>query len=268
MTDLSEPTVVRRTVSLAEAMYEGRATVEDVEGVRVEDLGEVADVLAGGAVPVIVDPEGSSVPRLRPSLLVDAIMAKRNLGTRISDAPAVVALGPGFVAGRDVHAVVETKRGHTLGRVITAGEALANTGVPGEIGGRAEERLLRAPVPGIFVGSREIGDRLERDEIVGYVGETAVYARIEGLLRGLLHPGLEVTTGLKLGDVDPRGMPEHCHLVSDKALAVAGGVLEAACALLGLLPGTCIPSAESGAGGGEDMGSRTLRGSRPEGGLP
>jgi xanthine dehydrogenase accessory factor len=268
MTELPRPTVVRRTVAFAEAVYEGCASVEGVEGVRVEDLGEVERLLARRAVPVIVDAEGAAVPRLRPSLLVDAIMAKRNLGTRISDAPVVVALGPGFVVGRDAHAVVETKRGHTLGRVLREGEALANTGVPGEIGGFDEERLLRAPTAGVFLGIREIGDRLESGEIVGYVDESPVWARIEGLLRGVLRSGLEVSSGAKLGDVDPRAVPEHCHLVSDKALAVAGGVLEAACALLGLWGEAGGVTTEPGAAGAEDTELRPLQGSKHEGGMP
>jgi xanthine dehydrogenase accessory factor len=234
MTELQRPTVVRRTVAFAEAMYEGRTTVEGVDGVRVDDVADVPGLLAEGVVPILLDPEARSLPVLRPSLLVDAIMAKRNLGTSIGDAPVVVALGPGFVAGRDAHAVVETRRGHTLGRVIAEGAALPDTGVPGETGGVGEERLVRSPAAGVFVGLRRIGDRVTAGETVGRVGEVPVNARTDGLLRGLLRSGSEVREGMKLGDVDPRGVPEHCHLVSDKALAVAGGVLEAACALLGL----------------------------------
>jgi xanthine dehydrogenase accessory factor len=166
-------------------------------------------------------------------LVVDAIVAKRNTGTRITDAPAVVALGPGFVAGRDVHAVVETMRGHTLGRVITRGAAAPNTGVPGDVGGVGAARVLRAESAGIFRGVRAIGDPVGRGEVVGYVDEAPVRSRLDGVLRGLLRSGLKVRPGFKLGDVDPRGNREHCFLVSDKALAVAGGVLEAACSLLG-----------------------------------
>jgi xanthine dehydrogenase accessory factor len=170
---------------------------------------------------------------VRPGLLVDAIVAKRNLGTTIADAPAVVALGPGFVAGRDAHAVIETMRGHTLGRVILEGEALPDTGVPGDIGGFAEERLLRAPAAGVFASDLRIGDKVAAGQVVGRVGEAPVRSRLDGVLRGLLRPGLEVTAGFKLGDVDPRASRAHCFTASDKALAVAGGVLEAACALLG-----------------------------------
>ncbi len=233
LTEIPQPTVVRRTVAFAEAVYEGRTVVEGVEGVRVEAAERIDDLLVREAVPVVVDPEAAVLRPLRPALLVDAIVAKRNLGTRLGDAPAVVALGPGFVAGRDVHAVIETKRGHTLGRVIFEGEALPNTGIPGEVGGFAEERVLRAPGAGVFRGAREIGDRVSRDEIVGYVDDLPVPARLDGVLRGLLHSGVAVGAGFKVGDVDPRAQREHCFVVSDKALAIAGGVLEAACTLLG-----------------------------------
>lgn len=233
MTELAHPTVVRRTVAFAEAVFRGHATVEGVEGVLADDATHVRRLLARGAIAVVVDPEATVRLELQPVLLVDAIVAKRNLHTRISDAPAVVALGPGFVVGRDAHAVIETKRGHTLGRVITAGEALPDTGIPGEVGGYAAERVLRSPGDGILRSDREIGDQVRADEIVAYVGDVPVRSPLDGVLRGLLRPGLQVGSGLKLGDVDPRGSCEPCYLVSDKAMAIAGGVLEAACSLLG-----------------------------------
>ena len=233
MTEIAYPTVVRRTVAFAEAVFEGHTAVEGVEGHLADDAAHVRRLLAQGAIAVIVDPEATVRQELRPALLVDAIVAKRNLHTRISDAPAVVALGPGFVAGRDAHAVVETKRGHTLGRVIFAGEALPNTGVPGEIGGYGAERVLRSPADGILRSDRTIGEQVHAGEIVAYVGDVPVRSSLDGVLRGLLRSGLRVSPGLKLGDIDPRGSGEQCYLVSDKALAIAGGVLEAACALLG-----------------------------------
>jgi xanthine dehydrogenase accessory factor len=233
LTEIARPTVVRRTVAFAEAVYEGRAIVEGIEAVKVDDPDQAEDVLGRGLIPVIVDPETRALQSLRPALLVDAIVAKRNLGTRITDAPAVIALGPGFRAGRDAHAVIETKRGHRLGRVITAGEAARNTGRPGEVGGYTVERLLRAPAAGVFRSELRIGATVGAGDIVGYVDDVPVAAQLDGMLRGLLHPGLEVTAGLKLGDIDARARPEDCFVVSDKALAVAGGVLEAACALLG-----------------------------------
>jgi len=239
MTETARPTVVRRTVAFAEAVYAGQAKVEDLEASLAGDAQEVRRLLDQGKIAVVVDPEASVRHQLAPCLLVDAIVAKRNLGTRITDATAVVGLGPGFVAGKDVHAVVETMRGHTLGRVISEGEALPDTGVPGEVGGFGVERLLRVPVAGVFRSERTIGEAVGLGEIVGHVGETPVVSELQGVLRGLLRSGLEVTAGFKLGDVDPRATKAHCFLVSDKALAIAGGVLEAACGLLG---GVCFRS--------------------------
>ena len=237
MTEIARPTAVRRTVAFAEAVYEGHTEVEGIEAVKADNVEEVRRLLVDGRIPVVVDPETSIRPEIVPALLVDAILAKRNLGTSITDAPAVIALGPGFTAGFDAHAVVETKRGHTLGRVINRGAALPDTGVPGEVGGFGEERVLRAPVVGVFEGEREIGAMVAVGEIVGKVGDVSVRARLDGVLRGLVHSGLEVTGGSKLGDIDPRATRENCFLVSDKALAIAGGVLEAACGLLG---GVCF----------------------------
>jgi xanthine dehydrogenase accessory factor len=237
MTEIARPTAVRRTVAFAEAVYEGHTEVEGIEAVKADNVEEVRRLLVDGRIPVVVDPETSIRPEIVPALLVDAILAKRNLGTSITDAPAVIALGPGFTAGFDAHAVVETKRGHTLGRVINRGAALPDTGVPGEVGGFGEERVLRAPVAGVFEGEREIGAMVAVGEIVGKVGDVPVRARLDGVLRGLVHSGLEVTGGSKLGDIDPRATRENCFLVSDKALAIAGGVLEAACGLLG---GVCF----------------------------
>jgi xanthine dehydrogenase accessory factor len=233
MTEIPQPTAVRRTVAFAEAVYEGRVQVEGVDGVMTAGAGEVTQVIDRGGIPVVVDPTAVIRRALKPLLIVDAIVAKRNLGTRIGDAPAVIALGPGFVAGVDVHAVIETKRGHTLGRVIFHGAASLNTGIPGEVGGYQEDRILRSPAAGRFKAACEIGAQVFAGDIVGYVGDYPVRSAIGGVLRGLLRSGLEVTTGFKLGDVGPQATREQCFLVSDKALAIAGGVLEAACTLLG-----------------------------------
>lgn len=222
--ELPDPRAIRRTVSLCEAVHDGSATVEDVRGVRHSG---VPDDWARGEVPVLVDPEGASLASLAPLALVDAIMAKRNLGTRIDLAPVVVGLGPGFLAGRDVHAVVETNRGHDLGRVILRGGTEGNTGVPGLVGGRGPERVLHAPVAGVVEPVLAIGDRVEAGEPVLAVDGTVVCAAIAGVVRGLLRPGFRVHAGMKVGDVDPRCARENCFTISDKARAVAGGVLEA-----------------------------------------
>lgn len=233
MTEMVTPTPVRRMVSFAEAVYEGRWVVEGMEAVLVADAEEAVAVTDGDRVAVAIDPSAELVGLLKPLVLVDAILAKRNLGTCISDARAVVALGPGFSAGRDCHAVVETMRGHTLGRVIYDGEALPNTGIPGEVGGFGAERVLRAPGAGVFTARRTIGDRVSAGEVIADVDGLPVESAIAGVLRGILRDGLHVTPGFKVGDVDARATREHCFTISDKSLSVAGGVLEAAGTLLG-----------------------------------
>jgi xanthine dehydrogenase accessory factor len=229
MTDLPAPLVVRRTVAFAEAIPQGAHTVEGITAIRVSSAAECAGVLAAGHIPVLVDPSCRQLAELGPAVVIDAIMAKRNLGTSISDAPVVIALGPGFTAGWDCHAVVETKRGHTLGRAIYEGAAAPDTGCPGELGGVTKERLLRAPACGVFYSQVVLGDQVACRQTVGTIqpGGEPVVAEVAGLLRGLLRDGLPVTAGTKLGDVDPTGECDRLHLVSDKALAIAGGVLEA-----------------------------------------
>lgn len=226
MTDLAQPTAIRRTVSFSQAIPDGTAVVEGVTArrCRAED---VDAVLRAGEVPVLADPECRCRERLKPQVLVDAILAKKNLGTTIRDAPVVIGLGPGFTAGEDCHAVIETMRGHYLGRVILQGGAEPNTAVPGLIGGYAGERVLRAPADGLFRGCLEIGARVETGDVAGYVGETPMTCTIGGILRGLLSDGTPVHAGMKAGDVDPRCREDHCHCASDKALAIGGGVLEA-----------------------------------------
>ena len=199
------------------------------------ELEEIPELLELGIVPVLVDPEAELALALAPDALVDAILAKRNLGTTADMAPAVVAVGPGFTAGEDCHAVVETMRGHYLGRVLYEGSALPNTNVPGLIGGYAGERVLRAPADGVFQGALAIGDRVEAGDVAGYVDGVPMACTIGGVLRGLLADGVRVHRGMKSGDVDPRCEADHCWLVSDKALAVGGGVLEAVLRLSGAL---------------------------------
>ena len=228
------PTSIRRTVCFSEAVRLGETEVEGVTA-RLAALPDLPDLLGRGIVPVLADPEGACIPALAPDAVVDAIIAKRNLGTRMDMAPVVVAAGPGFTAGVDCHAVVETMRGHYLGRVIYDGAALPNTDVPGLIGGYAGERVLRAPADGVFQGAKRIGDRVRAGEAAGYVDGAPMVCTIDGVLRGLLADGVPVRRGMKSGDVDPRCAPEHCLCASDKALAVGGGVLEAILLLSGVL---------------------------------
>ena len=228
------PTSIRRTVCFSEAVRLGETEVEGVTA-RLAALPDLPDLLGLGIVPVLADPEGACIPALAPDAVVDAIIAKRNLGTRMDMAPVVVAAGPGFTAGVDCHAVVETMRGHYLGRVIYDGAALPNTDVPGLIGGYAGERVLRAPADGVFRGVKRIGDHVRAGEAAGYVDGAPMVCTIDGVLRGLLADGVPVRRGMKSGDVDPRCAPEHCLCASDKALAVGGGVLEAILLLSGVL---------------------------------
>ena len=220
------PTSIRRTVCFSEAVRQGTAEVEGVAA-RLTDLEGVPGLLGQGVIPVLADPAGDCISPLSPDVVVDAILAKRNLGTHMGLAPIVVAAGPGFTAGVDCHAVVETMRGHYLGRAIYDGSAQPNTNIPGLIGGYAGERVLRAPADGIFRGVRRIGDHVSCGDVAGYVGDVPMACTIGGTLRGLLADGIAVTRGFKCGDVDPRCSPAHCLCASDKALAIGGGVLEA-----------------------------------------
>lgn len=226
MTELAVPTTVRRTVAFSPAVYEGRCQVEGVTGVRCDTLSELESALREKLIPVIVDAEAEILQQWQPDVVVDAILDKQNRGTRITDAAIVIGVGPGFTAGRDCHCVVETKRGHYLGRCIWTGSAIPNTGVPGEIGGYGIERLIQATGDGVFTGVAAIGDRVKPGDLLGYAGDTPVTARIEGIVRGLLQDGVLVKKGMKAGDIDPRCETAHCYTVSDKARAVAGGVLE------------------------------------------
>lgn len=227
MLEIPQPTVIRRTVAFAEAVYQGKVTVEGVTATLADSPMEIKKLSHEGKIAVLVDPRWLAVQVLRPTIVVDAILAKKNLGTSIDHAPIVIGMGPGFTAGTDVHAVVETKRGHDLGKVIYSGSAIPNTGIPGNIGGYSSERLLKSPADGIFIGIRKIGDMVEVGDIVATVGNCYVRATIPGIIRGLLHDGLEIPKGFKIGDIDPRGESANCFTISDKARSVGGGVLEA-----------------------------------------
>jgi xanthine dehydrogenase accessory factor len=260
ITELLQPVVIRRAVAFASAIYDGSIEIEGVSGLRVQsahiDL-EAGACWAAEQIPVVVDPDRAAAARLHPIAVIDAIMAKSNTGTQIDDAPIVVALGPGFTAGVDCHAVIETQRGHYLGRVYYQGAAQPNTGIPGNLGGQDAQRAVRAPAAGVFYAYRKIGDHLKAGEVIGRVitvdisltasaaGRLAVADRdasqplgfavktaIGGILRGVLHDGLKVAANTKIADVDPRAVAEYCYTVSDKSWAVGGGVLEAVMCLM------------------------------------
>ena len=230
--EIDHPTVIRLPVSFARTVYEGKAGVEGVEAVLISSWEEAKKIIKLNKVPVLVDPKGSCIKKFSPTVLVDAILAKHNLGTRKDQAPLVIGLGPGFTAGEDVDVVIETKRGHNLGRVIYHGQAAPDTGVPGEVGGESIKRLLRTPAEGKIVPLRKIGDLLKAGELIAEIEGVPLRAEISGVLRGLIYPKSWVTKGMKVGDIDPRGIREYCFTVSDKARSLGGAVLEAICAYL------------------------------------
>lgn len=227
MTDLPIPTAVRRTVAFSRAIYEQTAEIEGTTAELCHSMADIETVLQREHIVVVVDPEAAIREGWKPDVVIDAIIAKTNLGTAIQDAPIVIAVGPGFTAGTDCHCVVETKRGHYLGRCIYHGSAIPNSGIPGNIGGYTKERILRAPCDGRFEPVVQIGTMVEIGTICGTVDGVPMCSQIPGVVRGLLQSGVMVTKGMKSGDVDPRCEPEHCETVSDKARAIGGGVLEA-----------------------------------------
>lgn len=235
VTECERPSAIRRQVALSEAVYDGTATVEGVTAQRIASVKEVESVWAHGRVPLLVDESGDCIRELRPLIVVDAILAKRNLGTTRDMGLITIALGPGFVAGQDVDAVIETMRGHNLGRILYTGAALPNTGVPGLIGGYDKERVIHAPVAGQIQTALdengtavEIGSMVRKGQVIAWIGDTPVIATLDGVLRGLIRAGYTVTKGFKIADIDPRAAEQNnCHTISDKARNIAGGVLEA-----------------------------------------
>ena len=226
ITEIEKPIAVRRKVSFCEAVYDQVTLVEGVKASLIQGPEDAPKVWSEGDIPILVDPRCESKATIKPDVIVDAILAKKNLGTRKGDAPLVIALGPGFEVGKNADYVVETNRGHNLGRLLTEGAAEPNTGVPGAIQGYAAERVLRAPDEGIWESNMNIGDLVNSGVRVGTVSGAPVKASICGVIRGLIRPGIEVPKGLKIGDIDPRGIPENCSTISEKALAIGGGVLE------------------------------------------
>ncbi len=227
MTEVADPLAVRRAVSFCEAVHDGSKTVEGLTARRIERLDEAEALWERGELPVLVDPEMGCRAQFQPAVIVDALLAKRNTGLRRDMAPLTIGLGPGFSAPDQVHVAIETHRGHDLGRLIYQGAPRPNTGVPGDIAGYTHQRVLRAPAQGRFETELKLGDRVEPGQVVAAVAGRPVIARVGGILRGLIRPGSQVTPGLKVGDVDPRGRVEYLHTISDKARALGGSVLEA-----------------------------------------
>ena len=234
MTDVAIPLTVRREVAFSRAVYEEHAVVEGIEAVLADNFEEAETIMATRKIAVMVDEKAEVRKEYLPDVLVDGIMAKKNLGTRISDAPLVIGIGPGFTAGEDVDVVIETKRGHNLGRVIRSGSAVPNTGIPGIIGGYGKERVMHAQAEGILRNAASIGDIVKARAVIAEIetenGTVPVEASLSGLLRGLIRDGYPVTKGFKIADIDPRKEElQNCFTISDKARCIAGSVLEVIC---------------------------------------
>ena len=218
--------MIRREVCYGNAVHRGEMILERFVARHVS-IGEVKDTLAQKIIPVVTSSYEELLDTLKPEIVVDAILSKKNLGTKRDDAELVIGVGPGFTAGEDVDVVIETMRGHSLGRCIYDGPAQPNTGIPGNVGGYTHERVIHSPKAGLFTAKRHIGDSVQANEVIGYVDEEPVRAKITGILRGILKSGLIVSDHFKLADVDARCEESHCYSISDKSLAVGGGVLEA-----------------------------------------
>ena len=228
MTEIEIPLAVRRMVSFSRVVYEGEAQVEEAKGVLVHNLDEAIAVMKEGNIAVIVDGKAKIREEYRPDILIDGIMAKRNTGTCMSDAPVVIGIGPGFTAGRDCGYVIETQRGPSLGQVIREGSAIPNTGIPGEIAGYTIERLIKASAFGAVEPKVQIGGLVKKGDTVAVTGGVPVYAQMSGIVRGMLQEGVHVQKGLKIGDIDARTKKEYCYTISDKARRIGRGAMEAA----------------------------------------
>ncbi|SHJ55369.1 selenium-dependent molybdenum cofactor biosynthesis protein YqeB [Paramaledivibacter caminithermalis] len=230
--EIEKPTVIRRKVSFAEVIYEKEINVEGITASLAVNYDDAIKIIEKNQVPVLVDPNGEIINKHNFTVVVDAILAKKNLGTKKNMAPLVIGVGPGFVAGEDVHVVIESNRGHHLGKIILKGMAEENTGKPGEIQGFSEERVIRANSNGIIKVMKDIGAIVDSNETVAVIGKAQIKTKIKGVVRGMIHDGFYVIKGMKIGDVDPRGIINHCYTISDKARAIGGGVLEAICNFL------------------------------------
>ena len=226
--DIEKPSSIRRSVCFSEAIYDGIIQVENIICKKVENENDIEKCWNEKIIPIMVDEKGEVIKKIKPDVVVDSIIAKKNLGTTKEMAPITIALGDGFEAGKDVDIVVETMRGHNLGRVITSGRAMKNTGIPGEIKGVSKDRVIYSLANGIFSSVKKIGDTVQKDEIIGYVGNVEIRGKISGVLRGIIREGYEVTENMKIGDIDPRiEEKNNCFTISDKARSLGGAVLRA-----------------------------------------
>ena len=224
--EIERPTCIRRNVALAQAIFEGEIKIEDIEAIYCKDKSEIEKAFADDKIAVTVDPEGRFIEEMKPICVIDGILAKKNLGTKKDMAPITIGLGPGFVAGEDVDLVIETNRGHDLGRLIFEGSAAKNTGNPGNINGFTTERILRSSANGKLHIIKDLGSVVKKGEPVALVDGKEIYAGLDGMVRGMINEGIEVTKGMKIGDVDPRVIPRNAKTISDKARLIGGGSLE------------------------------------------
>lgn len=225
--ETAKPTSIRRTVCFSEAIYESKTNIEGIIAIHVNDNIEIHQAWEENFVPIVVDPKGLYIEKLKPIAVIDAIMAKRNTGLNRSLAPITIGIGPGFIAGKDCNLVIESNRGHNMGRIIFQGCAESNSGIPGNIAGYTTERLLKSPDDGIIYLMHDIGDLVKAGDIVARVNGQGIYAKIDGIVRGLIRDGTYVTKGFKVGDLDPRVKElKNCFTISDKAMAIGGAVLE------------------------------------------
>jgi xanthine dehydrogenase accessory factor len=225
--ETSEPLAVRRTVTFSEAVYDKVKTVEGITSRLVDNFNEIEFIFKNNEIPVVIDPKWTVLDFIKPDVVIDAILAKKNMGTNLNEAPLVVGLGPGFYAGKDVHCVVETNRGHFLGTLIYEGKAADNTGVPGIVMGFGIERVIWSPADGKFKSEYKIGDAVKKDEVIAEVSGVPVKSKLDGVIRGLLRNNINIKKGVKVADVDPRGDASYCRFVSEKSRAIGGAVLEA-----------------------------------------
>lgn len=226
--DIEKPSSIRRSVCFSEAIYDGVTKVENIICKKVENENDIEKCWNEKIIPIMVDEKGEIIKKIKPNVVVDSIIAKKNLGTTKEMAPITIALGDGFEAGKDVDIVIETMRGHNLGRIITSGRAMKNTGIPGEIKGVSKDRVIYSLANGIFSSVKKIGDTVQKDEIIGYVGDVEIRGKISGVLRGIIREGYEVTENMKIGDIDPRiEEKNNCFTISDKARSLGGAVLRA-----------------------------------------
>ena len=228
ITEISKPSAIRRTVAFCDAIYNGKKIVENITCIKVNNVNVAKGILSEGNIPILVDEKLDLLNEIKPDILVDSILAKKNLGTNIDMADLVIGIGPGFTAKLDCHYVIETMRGHNLGRVISEGQAQPNTGVPGLIANHGKDRVIHADIDGIIRNVKKISDNVKAGDIIAYIDDNPVKATIDGILRGIIIDGYEVTKGLKIADIDPRESEKNnCFTISDKARAIGGGVLMA-----------------------------------------